>query len=273
MKVVYLILASNELEYSKDQKAQESTWGQLVQGKFIAYWVFCGASQQEVQSNRIFLPIKESFGNILQKTILATKIIIERDNPDIIIRTNTSSYFNNKKIEKVAKKLLKQRFNYAGFLERYNPPNFKQTEYFVNGSAIYLSRRAQRIIATLNHQDFMGVPDDVAITRALKSRGFHYRKVGRNNICYHHCFYPRAHIRVKGWKNRELTRKRMIAIHAFFTAQGLIKKTQKYLAIYIQEWKYSEVTCNKLYEYACGVVRRATRRRVKERKLKSKNRF
>ena len=249
VKIVFLVLATNDHEYHEDQKAQEATWGRLVEGKFRVYWVFGGAKKLEVHENRICLPIEDSFENILQKTIDAMRIIIKVDNPDIVIRTNSSSYFHLTKVEKVAKKLLELNFGFAGFLEKYIDPKTQQPEFFVNGSAIYLSRNAQKIIANLNHTEFFGVPDDVAINRSLISSGLQHTKTSRNNICYHHLFYPTAHIRVKGWGNRELTRMRMVAIHDFFTTQNLFVKVHKLFNIYSQEWKTSGVTLNKFFKY------------------------
>lgn len=257
MKVIILALASTEGSYGDDLTIHEKTLGSLVNPKVNIFWALGGASEVLTQENRIYLPIDEKFTNILKKTIMSLNYLDEVYHPDIVIRTNTSSYFDLDKVIKVCEKLQEKKFDFAGYLETYKENTvFELPTRFVNGAGIYLSKNAIKILKNVDSERYNNIPDDVAITSELESSGMKPTPLKRNNICYHHVFIPRAHIRVKSWKSKKLAQERMLLVHQFTIAETKLKKVRILIEIYMLEYRNINFSIGKIRGYFFNLINR-----------------
>lgn len=250
MKILILAVATENGHYGEDLRVQESTLGTIEHPNINVFWVIAGADKTELRDNRLYLPIKEEFANILRKSVLAIKFLDEKFNPDFIIRTNTSSYFNLFKVNRLCEKLMQNNFDFGGYLETYKVNLEQQVRMrFVNGSGIYLARKAINLIKEMDIDQYTYTPDDVAISLYLKDVGLKEAEIKRNNICYHHMFFPRAHSRVKSFNNPSLTRDRMRLIHEFTISKSIVRKTHLWLKIFINEIRNSNISKSNTFYY------------------------
>lgn len=255
LRIIILVLAAEKESYLEDLRVHESTLGTMKFPNVDLFWVLGGAENLELRGNRLYLPIEEKFSNILMKTVSAIRILDEKFNPDIIIRTNTSSYFDLPRVYKLCKKLISSDFDFGGFLETYKVNSVPYSGVrFVNGSGMYLARNAIDLIKELDFEQFLEVPDDVAISVYLERLGVKTTQIRRNNICYHHIYFPRAHSRVKSFNNPSLTHHRMRSIHSFTISKGFFRKTRQLLKIFASEMKYSKISTKKTLRYLENLV-------------------
>jgi hypothetical protein len=250
LKILILVVATHNGPYGEDLRVQENTLGTIKHPDVKVFWVIAGANQAELRNNRLYLPIEEKFGNILMKSVLAIKYLDEKFNPDFIIRSNTSSYFNLIKVKRLCEKLIQNNFDFGGYLETYKVNSEQQgEERFVNGSGIYLARKAINLIKEIDINHYANTPDDVAITLYLKNAGLKATEIKRNNICYHHIFVPRAHSRVKSFNNPSLTRDRMRLIHDFTITKSIVRKIRLWLNIFTNEVRNSNISKANTFYY------------------------
>jgi hypothetical protein len=257
LKILILALASTKEPYLADLLVQEETLGSISNTNVQIYWILGGTHEIKLDKQRLYLPVEEKFPNILEKTIMAIRQLNKDLNPDIVIRTNTSSYFNLEKVHRLCEKLNSRKFDFAGYLETYKQPTDPDRPIrFVNGSGIFLSKNATHVLEQMDFREYLGTPDDVAITLHLEKFGMTPISLKRNNICYHHLFFPRAHIRVKSWNNRSLTHHRMMLVHKFATSRNMYSKLQTALEIYRLEVKSVDLSAKKVFNFAVNLFLR-----------------
>jgi hypothetical protein len=257
LKVIILALASTEGSYGDDLTVHEKTLGSLVYPKVKMFWALGGASKVLTLKNRIYLPVDEKFTNILKKTIMSLNYLDEVYNPDIIIRTNTSSYFDLDKVIKICEELQEKKFDFAGYLETYKENTVLELpNRFVNGAGIYLSSNAIKLLKNMDCEKYNDIPDDVAITSELERSGMKPTPLKRNNMCYHHIFIPRAHIRVRSWKNQKLAHDRMLLVHQFTISESKLKKVRILIEIYMLEYRNIDFSIEKIRGYFSNLMNR-----------------
>lgn len=256
MKIIILSLGLDKGTYRQDLELQEQLLSKAFHPEVEVYWAVGGAESLDIKNNRINLPIEDIPQNILEKTVLAINILDDKLSPDFIIRTNTSSYFNFKKTVKLCHKLKKNKYDFAGYWESYavGYSHKRNSLRFVNGSGIYISKKGIKVLKNLNPRKYKGVPDDVAITQELLSNNLKSTKVKRNNICYHHIFIPRAHIRLKDWGNHVLMHERMRLIDQFFSNTNLFTKSLLFVKIYLHEMSSINFSLRKVYMFFKNVL-------------------
>lgn len=245
--IVVLALSTLDSEFQLDESAQRRTWAREDSKEVKVIWVRGGGSHFYEDGDRnLVVPAPEDFGSILAKTLLAIEWINTNLNPDVIVRSNTSSYFQLDKLKKVVNKFQQNQEDFGGYFESYN------SERFVNGAGIFLKRSAIEALSQMNPNDWIDIPDDVAISRYLFNHGLKASSLRRNNLAYHHFFFPSHHSRVKGWSNRELTRSRMELIHKFYSSGSLITKIYIYWKLLKLEITQSKLTPYKVLKFLRG---------------------
>jgi hypothetical protein len=256
VKIIILSLGLDKGTYRQDLELQEQLLSKAFHPEIEVYWAVGGARSSYINNNRINLPIEDTLQNILAKTVLAINILDDKLSPDFIIRTNTSSYFNFKKTVRLCHKLKKNEYDFAGYWESYKVgySHQKNSLRFVNGSGIYLSKKGIKVLKNLNPRKYKGVPDDVAITQELLSNNLKSTKVKRNNICYHHVFIPRAHIRLKGWGSHVLMHERMRLIDQFFSNTNPLTKSLLFVKIHLHEMSSVTFSFKKVYMFFKNVL-------------------
>lgn len=243
MLILFLIRGHSSKEFIADEKAQRDTWAVDLPGKMICRWVHADPNSEQVteEERRVNVPIEDNRANILKKTISALRYLMNHYNPDLIIITNTSSYFDFKALTRYAKTFLSEGKDFSGIFLNWKWGNTKSIvngDTFVSGAGIYLSRKAATSLQHMDPLSYDDVADDAAITHYLVTLGMRPYSAPRNNLYSSHIFLPKFHIRAKGLVDREQTRSRMLLIHNFFQKSNVMGKLFAYLKIMRSEIRY-----------------------------------
>jgi hypothetical protein len=181
----------------------------------------------------LYVPCEELYENILQKTILGIKYIVNNFDFDILIRTNVSTYFNLAKLDiELGKKYYSGSY-FGGYVDKSKGKYFGNSETFeyISGTGIFLSRLAAIAVSNLNHQAYTSIPDDVAISKFLEQSGINMVRMTRNNLGSTHIFIPSFYIRAKSSADSKLAGSRMKLIHNYFSQKTFIGRLKIYLQI------------------------------------------
>lgn len=238
MKLIFLVIASEDSIHQQDLLTQQDTWARALPGGVSVVWL---RGHEEaafrLDGNTLYVPCLELYGNILEKTILGVKYLVDNQNFDVIVRTNVSTYFN---VEMTLSELKKIRYKgdfFGGYIDKSKGGYFgrRESQDYISGTGIFLSRAAARKIASLDFTEYTGIPDDVAISHFLEESGLRKVRMSRNNLGSTHIFFPSYYIRAKSSAVSTLASDRMHMIHAYFTAGTTYKKIRAYKKIMIFE--------------------------------------
>jgi hypothetical protein len=234
MKVIFLVIASDDEVHERDLRTQELTWvSQLDENAQVIWLRGHPGSDFLFEDRTLYVPCNESYQNILEKTILGLQYIVDKISFDLIIRTNVSTYFSLSKLRKeLSLEVFKTDF-YGGFLEWTKKSHFSDSEdrIFVSGTGIFLSRRAVDELVELDHLSYQGIPDDVAISHFLSKTDLTRIPMMRNSLSSSHIFFSSYFIRTKSSADSMLASKRMKMIYEYFSEEKLFLKISKYLQI------------------------------------------
>ncbi len=236
-----MILGSNAPENQMDLKMQRETWlNELLPNQ--KHLVIRGSNQESarLQEDTLLLPVIESYENILRKTLLGFHWALENTDFEVLIRTNVSTYFPVKLVDKEVGVIDPSSHFFGGYIDDCwipgNPKSLKMS--FVAGSAIVLTRPTVELLCQSILGEITGLPDDVAISLALNNSRIPAKKFKRNDLGSSHFFYPKFQIRVKTSSVSHLASIRMKNIHKYFQATNLADKYFCYLKISVNEMKY-----------------------------------
>jgi hypothetical protein len=234
MKVIFLVIASEDPVHERDLATQRETWAKNLPEGFRVVWLRGSNEQQvELRDDTLFVPCPELYGNILEKTILGVNLLIEKFDFDILIRTNVSTYFNP---ERLRAELTKDRYSkrfFGGYIDRTKGGYFGESvslEY-ISGTGIFLSRIAAERLSALDYRTYRNIPDDVAISHFLEGMDVRKTRMARNNLGSTHIFVPSYYIRAKSSAASELASVRMRLIDSYFDQRTYFGRFGAYLAI------------------------------------------
>jgi len=253
MKIVFLILASNTAVNEDDFRMQQKTWAREDTGNTLIVWVRGqNYGDQKFHNRELTVEIPESTENILEKTKLAINWISSNFQPDFIIRTNVSTYFNIIEMEKFLEVNLNSDVDFFGYPEytgakiRFIDPGF----CFFSGTGLILSKRGYLALAEINSKDYEGIPDDVAISHFLNQHGLISRKIHRGNLGYTRLFIPHRFIRLKSSESALLTQSRFVLVHEFYTRRGI----SHYIRVQLAEFRYMNRSWRSFIDVARMIV-------------------
>ena len=234
MKVVFLILASDNFEHESDRVAQIETWAKGDTEDFSVIWLR-GWDEDHylLQGRDLFVPCKEGYDQILEKTILGIDFVSKEFNFDVLIRSNVSTYFD---LPLLKSELLLHCYAgdfYGGYVDKTSGSYFGASKPFdyLSGTGIFMSKNYARLLLSLNLQDFAGIPDDIAISEFFRRQGLHRIRMKRNNLGSTNIFLPTFHIRAKSSTDSHLARKRMVLINNFFNSLSHSKRCISYVRL------------------------------------------
>ena len=234
MKIIFLVIASEDVIHQNDLLAQKKTWASSLDEDSRVIWLR-GHNESifKLEGNTLYVPCKETYQNILEKTILGIRYIELTFDYDILIRTNVSTYFHLEKLRRKLSSPLYQKNFFGGFTERTKQSYFDNStdRKFVSGTGVFLSKEAVSRLVELDFIDFVGIPDDVSISHFLLGTDLHWIPMTRNNLSSTHLFFPSYFTRTKSSSDPSLASKRMLLIHDFYSAKSLIEKVISYLRI------------------------------------------
>lgn len=233
-KVCFLILAGGDNSHLHDLEITRKTWLSTHDNRFT-YFEFFGRQLEKLQvkSNQIIVDCEENYGNLLKKTILGIRQVLKVDQESqFFVRTNVSSYFEIEKIRNVFIELNKNSPFIAGYTEIFN------SKRFVSGSAIFMSRSALELLATMDPDDYLGIPDDVAISRFLIAKNVTIFHLKRGNPSNSFVFLRSSHYRLKISNLPYAASRRMNLIHQLNSQSNLVKRIRVRILIQLQEFYF-----------------------------------
>ena len=239
MKVIILVIASNNLVHENDMQTQVDTWisncPSNIRVIFLRGWE---NNFYQLKNNVLFVPCREEYLFILRKTILGIQFVLENLDFDVLIRTNVSTYFEPKKlILELNHPRYKSDFA-GGYIDRSSQKvmnSVKSFEY-ISGTGIFLSKNVAKIVTELDPENYFNIFDDIAISHFLQKKNVRILRLARNNLHSTHLFIPTFHIRMKNSFNPKTAAIRMKLVHDFFQEKIFHKKLRFYLKICSNEF-------------------------------------
>lgn len=234
-KVIILIIASNDLEHERDLLTQKRTWvsrcPESISVIFLRGW----------QNNYFFLdidtlyvPCREEYSLILTKTLLGINYLLENYDFDILIRSNVSTYFESKRLIKELNKSIYSSDFFGGYFDKTSIKYFNQKKSleYVSGAGVFLSRAAVAKLSKLNSEKYVGIADDIAISKYLNDqKEIMSIRMVRNNLHYTHLFIPTFYIRTKNSFDSNSASRRMNLIDQYFRSDSKSMKIRAYFQI------------------------------------------
>jgi hypothetical protein len=256
-KVLFLIIASNNPENERDLQAQLATWLAKIPPNY-KFLIIRGSelSRFDYSSNTLYVPARELYENILLKTSLGIHWVIENMDFDLLIRTNVSTYFAIDQLDKIIDKIdIKEHF-FGGYIERCRDPlTLSEISIpFVTGTALVMSKSVASILSKIPVENYIGMPDDVAISQYAKVCNLNVAPLKRNNLSQNHLFLPTYHIRLKTSKNSYLASRRMKDVHNYFIEKRKMVKLLKYFVVMGKEITYIEFKWRSVVDYTARLA-------------------
>lgn len=251
-RIIFLILASEDSLNESDREAQQQTWWSTLPENISAFWIRGhNSSEYRLSGADLYVPCVEGYENILAKTILAVAWCIKNLSFEILIRTNVSTYYSIPHLIKDLEKLDPTKPLFGGFLDESRSLRFPEQETFsfVTGTGRYLTQPACRVLMNLKPENFVTIPDDVAITYFLMQQGLNPLFFRRVNMHSTHIFILGSQIRLKSSEISNLARKRFLLIFQYSLMPRSIRKIICYLRIELQELSNLQLTKSHLESF------------------------
>ena len=240
MKILILIIASNDPEHEADFEIQNKTWVSkchkdvsvmYLRGWDQAYFYF------EKEKNVLFVPIPEAYSNILSKTILGIKYILDNFEFDILVRSNVSTYFETHRLVRELNHPIYCGSFFGGYFDKSKNSNFNNGNSFeyISGTGLYFSKDIATILSELDPEFYTDVFDDLAIFDFLKNKDLKLIRMARNNLFSTHLFIPTFNIRLKNSFDSKSASRRMQLVHNFFYNEDILSKFLAYFKIQLNE--------------------------------------
>lgn len=251
-RTLFMILGSDAPENQMDLQMQEKTWlkALLPNQKHL---ILRGSMEESAQleDETLFLPVVENYENILKKTVLGLQWALENTDFEILIRTNVSTYFPVKLVDKEVERINPLLHFFGGYIDDcwMSGNADKQKISFVTGTAIIMTRPTVELLCKSDLEGVIGLPDDVAISIALSNSRISAQRFKRNDLGSSHIFYPRFQIRVKTSSASHLASKRMKNVHEYFQSTNLTDKCFCYVKIVFNEIRYATVNVSEFLAF------------------------
>jgi len=241
-KVVFLILASKNPINVIDEAYQRKTWAKSSSPGIECIWLNGSENLKSPlfirAEQRLIVPIEDSQENILQKTILGIEWLLQNRKFDILIRTNVSSYFAIDRL-KFSRPLILNEPIAAGYLDVARIGNVVNTnQLFISGSGIFMNNVAAQLLCKIKASNFIGIPDDVAISMYLLQFRIPIFSISRGNIHSTGLFKAIPYQRLKSSIHANVTQERMELVHNFFCARSFKESVKSLAYIYLFEIQY-----------------------------------
>jgi hypothetical protein len=243
MKIVVLIIASNDMEHEKDLLCQQKTWisncHRDVKVIFLRGW---NKKFYFEDKDVLYVPCREEYALILTKTVLGMKYIYENHNFDVLVRSNVSTYFETNRLVKELNRTRYKNSFFGGYFDQTTEKdnNVKRSSEYISGAGIFFSKDIVGDLIGLDPQEFAGIGDDFAISKYLISLGKNSLRIKRNNLQSTHIFIPTFYIRTKNSFDPNSASRRMVLIHNYFASTTWLNQFLSYLKIVANEFR--EVT-------------------------------
>jgi hypothetical protein len=262
MRIIYLVIASDDPVHIKDERAQRQTWG-LSEKEGIIWLRGSGKQYFDHNSNTLFVKVADNYQNILEKTVLGVNWCLENKSFDFIVRANVSTFFDQELVKKTLINLDNNELYIGGHVDYAQVSSKKATATrFINGGAIFLNYQSAKELAKLSPRDWEGTPDDVAISRYLESKGARLERVARNNVAFTGILTRRCYYRLKSSRNSDMASIRMIDLHRILTCKNVFMRQMYILKFHFNELKFFRKNHVNLLHYTLSVYGLLSSRRA-----------
>lgn len=253
MRIIYLVLASDNQEHRIDESAQRQTWAKNCLDQVI--WLRGGTEIffDEFQRS-LTVAVTEEYDNILEKTIAGIHWCLTNMDFDYLIRANVSTYFSVEMMRQELVKLGIATPSFGGKLDLINQKEMiKKDRLFVNGGAIMLNKPACKVLINLNPKVFKGKADDWAITHFLINRKVIPIPIQRSNVSISSLLRLKPYFRLKSSNAPEVASKRMKLINEVMNSQSLKQRLSRIILFQYFELKNFPITHGSMREYIRGL--------------------
>jgi hypothetical protein len=237
-KTLFMILGSQSKEHEMDLLAQKSTWLRGLPPE-QHYVILRGGNSKiaELKADTVYLPVEENTQNILEKTILGLEWALNNSDFDFLIRTNVSTYFPFDLVHKILSGIDPSKIYFGGYIDfcDHRMDQVVIRTSYVTGTAILMTRKCVELLVKSDWKSLSGLPDDLAITLALRAANVDPINIQRNNLSFGHIFWPSFQIRLKSPAVSSLASIRMHLVHDYFKPQSQIMKIVSYIRISLFE--------------------------------------
>lgn len=250
-KVLFLVLASTNHINVADECVQKKTWGSNLSVTSEAIWLRGSTKSQHYvycdSDSTLFVPIEEKQENILQKTILGIEWCLKNREFDVLIRTNTSTYYHTRQLE--LNEFVSSEPKFGGYLEATKKfTKSSRRKKFVTGSGIFLNSESCRLLLSLDTSSYSAFPDDVAISDYMFNQNARFIQVRRGVLHSLGIFIPHPYQRLKSSIHSHVTIDRMHRVHLYFVKQNKVEKIVEYLRLSAFEIKYMATSAKRRKE-------------------------
>ena len=225
MQITYLALCTTNEPFISHQRSQENTW---ANSDVQVYWLIGDerlSNDYELVGRYLRIKVVEDFKSILEKTIKSFQWAISETQSDFYVRTNTSTYINDGKLQKYLSEI-EPGINFAAALRGYTSEildDLGNPHTFLAGNMMIFSTETIKLLSRMDFSKFIGVPDDVAISIYLKSNEVELNWIDRNDITDYRGFRPNIQHRVKSWSSAQVTVERMYEVHEIYANYGYLR--------------------------------------------------
>ncbi len=247
MKIIFLLIAGGGEAHEADELSQRKTWASEKSTDTEIIWLRGRpGNEYSLEANTLYVPCSNDFSSILEKTILGFRWIVANRDFDLVVRSNTSTYFNVRALHRNFSRFDLHSIGGTFETNRKSIGIFPKGYRYLNGSGLYLGKSTVNLICNLEYQNYLGLPDDLAIHSFIEESKTRFYRVSRNNLDLHHIFLPRSQIRVKSWSRNSLTVSRMHHVHAYFESRTFYSRLIRWLEIELLEFKNSEISIHSI---------------------------
>ena len=204
MRCIFLVIDGGSPHYDSLGKVQRSTWVARNQNHFPVVFVRGGGEmagyQWDAASHTLSVPCEEKFSHILLKTVLALRWVLERFEPDYVIRTNNSSHWNLRGVLDTYATAPRKQFygGYLGFVEVGVGRDLPEGKLpFVSGAGLWLSGDLAKRVASSRGIVALHPDDDVAVALYMRQIGVMAHRLDRSDITEYGSLRTVAHSRLK----------------------------------------------------------------------------
>lgn len=237
-KIIFLILLSDNPIYFRDKEAQKETWVRLAGENEKIYWVK-GANVNEVKidGNLLLIPIEEGYDLMLEKTRMAMEWCIANLEFDLLVRTNTSTYWNLPRLREKARTIDTEKEVFWGYLETCRS-YWGDTKFdFISGAGMIFTKSAVIKIISIDSSHFNGIPEDVAFSKFALDIGIPVRPISRSNVHHLGIYLPAVYARLKGTNNLLQAATRMHIIDNMQKSNSLINVLKQQMILISNEFQ------------------------------------
>ena len=237
MKILFLIIASNDPIHIKDEETQRVTWASSELAESI--WLRGGNTTFLNQKSRtLYVEVEDVYTRILQKTILGIRWCVNNLEFDFLIRANVSTYFNIEQLKTSLSKYDSQENFFGGHLDFVRgSSSFNLNTMFVNGGALFLSQKTAKRVKEMDYKNWTNTPDDFAISQFLFQQNIEPTQIPRGNVANTGILTKRSYYRTKSSSNPDMATLRMKRIHDLCTESNTARKCLMYYLFYVSEFK------------------------------------